>query len=56
MTSSPLSTFIPGNAPFAEIISISLVPSDEVCLMVSSYSITPPILPSIPSAEKSNSL
>ena len=52
----PLSTLIPGRAPAAFIISTSFVPSSDCCLMVSSNSITPPILPSIPEALKSISL
>ena len=40
----PLSTFIPGSAPAAFIISISGVPSFAFCLNVSSKRITPPIL------------
>ena len=52
----PLSTFMPGNAPCFEIMSLNRVPSAADCLIVSSNKITPPIFPSIPFDLKSISL
>ena len=45
---SPLSTLMPGSAPCSDIRSLNKEPSSADCLIVSSKSITPPILPFIP--------
>ena len=52
----PLSTLIPGKAPWFLINSTNDVPSSALCLIVSSNKITPPILSCIPLALKSISL
>ena len=53
---SPLSTFIPGSAPWLFITSSNEVPSLAFCLIVSSKRMTPPMLSFIPDALKSISL
>ena len=56
MTLAPVSTLIPGTAPVAEINSGIALLELEICLIVSSYKITPPINFFTPSDVKSVSL